>query len=103
MELVVEITVCMALGIYLFGVSHSITVIVISLLIVCVGIFTAISRKFARELGKDCQEYKAKLYQWMNQSLGGIKEVKVLNRELFFLHSYTGYLRSIKKGSKSAD
>lgn len=100
MELVVEITVCMALGIYLFGVSHSITVIVISLLIVCVGIFTAISRKFARELGKDCQEYKAKLYQWMNQSLGGIKEVKVLNRELFFLHSYTGYFKKYTKGLK---
>lgn len=100
MELVVEITVCLALGIYLFGVSHSITVIVVSLLIVCVGIFTAISRKFARELGKDCQEYKAKLYQWMNQSLGGIKEVKVLNRELFFLHSYTGYFKKYVKGLK---
>lgn len=100
MELVVEITVCMALGIYLFSVSHSITVIIVGLLIVCVGIFTAISRKFARELGKDCQEYKAKLYQWMNQSLGGIKEVKVLNRELFFIHSYTGYFKKYIKGLK---
>lgn len=100
MELVVEITVCMALGIYLFGVSHSITVIIVCLLIVCVGVFTAISRKFAKELGKDCQEYKAKLYQWMNQALGGIKEVKVLNRELFFIHSYTGYFKKYIKGLK---
>lgn len=98
MELVVEITVCVALGIYLFDVSKSITVIVVCLLIVCVGIFTAISRKFARELGKDCQEYKAKLYQWMNQSLGGIKEVKVLNRELFFIKSYTKYFKKYIKG-----
>lgn len=98
MELVVEITVCVALGIYLFDVSKSITVIVVCLLIVCVGIFTAISRKFARELGKDCQEYKGKLYQWMNQSLGGIKEVKVLNRELFFINSYTKYFKKYIKG-----
>ena len=73
MELLVEVMVCIALGIYLFDVSHSITVIVVGLLVVCVGVFTAVSRKFAKELGKDAQGYKAKLYQWMNQSLGGIK------------------------------
>ncbi|MCM1087469.1 MAG: ABC transporter ATP-binding protein/permease [Muribaculaceae bacterium] len=100
MELVVEIMVCFALGIYLFDVSKSITVIVVCLLVVCVGIFTAISRKFARELGKDCQEYKAKLYQWMNQALGGIKEVKVLNRELFFINSYSRYFKKYSKGLK---
>ena len=100
MELVIEIMVCVALGIYLFEISHSITIIVVSLLIVCVGIFTAISRKFARELGKECQGYKAKLYQWMNQSLGGIKEVKVLNRELFFIHSYSRYFKKYARGLK---
>ena len=100
MELVVEVMVCVALGIYLFDVSKSITVIVVTLLIICVGIFTAISRKFARELGKDAQGYKAKLYQWMNQSLGGIKEVKVLNRELFFIKSYSGYFKKYVKGLK---
>lgn len=100
MELVIEITVCIALGIYLFKVSKSITVIVVGLLVVCVGFFTAISRKFARELGKDCQGYKAKLYQWMNQSLGGIKEVKVLNREDFFITSYSNYFKKYAKGLK---
>lgn len=100
MELVVEIMVCIALGIYLFDVSQSITVVIVTLLIICVGIFTAVSRKFARELGKDAQGYKAKLYQWMNQSLGGIKEVKVLNREMFFINSYTAYFKKYVKGLK---
>lgn len=100
MELVVEVMVCVALGIYLFDVSQSITVIVVGLLIICVGVFTSISRKFARELGKDAQGYKAKLYQWMNQSLGGIKEVKVLNREMFFINSYSGYFKKYVKGLK---
>ncbi len=100
MELLVEVMVCIALGIYLFDVSKSITVIIVGLLIICVGAFTAISRKFARELGKDAQGYKAKLYQWMNQSLGGIKEVKVLNRELFFINSYSGYFKKYVKGLK---
>lgn len=100
MEMLVEIMVCIALGIYLFDVSKSITVIIVCLLVVCVGIFTAVSRKFAKELGKDCQEYKAKLYQWMNQSLGGIKEVKVLNRELFFVQAYEKYFKKYVSGVK---
>lgn len=100
MELVVEALVCVALGIFLFDISHSITVIVVVLLLICVSIFTAISRKFARELGKDAQGYKAKLYQWMNQALGGIKEVKVLNREMFFINSYTKYFKKYARGLK---
>lgn len=98
MELVIEITVCVALGIYLFYVSKSITVIVIVLLAVCVGLFTSISRKFSKSLGRECQVYKAKLYQWMNQSLGGIKEVKVLNREEFFVESYESYYKKYARG-----
>ncbi len=97
MELLVEVMVCIALCIYLFDVSQSITVIVLGLLIICVGAFMAISRKHARKLGKDAQGYKALLYQWMNQSLGGIKEVKVLNRELFFINSYSGYFKKYIK------
>lgn len=100
MELLVEVMVCVALGIYLFDVSKSITVIVVGLLIICVGVFTGISRNFARKLGKDAQGYKAKLYQWMNQSLGGIKEVKVLNREMFFINSYSRYFKKYVKGLK---
>lgn len=98
MEMVIEITVCIALGISLFYISQSITVIVVGLLIICVGLFTSISRKFSKNLGKDCQGYKAKLYQWMNQALGGIKEIKVLNREDFFVDSYERYYKKYAKG-----
>ncbi len=100
MELLVEITVCITLGIYLFYVSKSITVIVVLLLILCVGIFFSISKKFAKNLGKDCQQYKGKLYQWMNQSLGGIKEIKILNREQFFIDSYREYFKKYAYGLK---
>lgn len=98
MEMVIEITVCIALGISLFYISQSITVIIVGLLVICVGLFTSISRKFSKSLGKDCQGYKAKLYQWMNQALGGIKEIKVLNREDFFVDSYEKYYKKYAKG-----
>ncbi len=98
MELLIEITVCIALGISLFCISHSMTVIIVGLLIICVGIFTAVSKKFAKGFGRECQGYKAKIYQWMNQALGGIKEVKVLNREEYFTTSYQTYYKKYAKG-----
>ena len=88
MELIAEIAVCGTLGIYLFVVSKSIAVTIVALLLISLFVFTSLSRKFSKNLGKQCQQYKANLYQWVNQSLGGIKELKILNREEYFIHSY---------------
>lgn len=98
LELIAEITVCIVLGIFLFNVSHSITIVIAGLLVVCIAVFTKINRSFAKRLGKEAQVYKGKLYQWVNQSLGGVKEVKVLNRENFFVSSYKKYYRLYIKG-----
>lgn len=98
LELFAEIAVCIVLGIYLFFVSKSITVIVVGLLLVCVGTFTVISRKFSKTIGKESQEYKGKIYQWMNQALGGIKEIKILNREEYFVQEYDAYFKKYVRG-----
>ena len=91
MEMVAEVSVCIAIGIYLYIVSHSITVIVVGLLIFCLAVFSMISKKYSSAWGREGQEYKSKIYQWMNQSLGGIKEIKVLNREKSFIRHYDSY------------
>lgn len=91
MELVAEIAVCGVMGVFLYVESKSITVIVLVMLVVCVGIFTTISRKFSKSLGAQGQVYKGKIYQWVNQSLGGIKELKILNREEYFIDSYESF------------
>ena len=100
MELMIEVMVCIALGIYLFFISKSITVIVVGLLILCVGFFTFISKKYAKGYGKACQGYKGKIYQWMNQALGGIKEIKILHREKFFEDSYEAYFKKYARGQR---
>ena len=79
------------LGIYLLTVSKTITVVVVGLLVICVLGFTFGTKQLSKGLGKDCQIYKAKIYQWINQSLGGIKEIKILGREDYFLDSYNLY------------
>lgn len=98
LQLVAEVVVCIVMGVYLFTVSNSITVVIVGLLILCVVLFTKITKRFTEQLGKEAQVYKGKLYQWVNQSLGGVKEVKVLNREEFFVSSYKKYYGLYIKG-----
>lgn len=91
MEMAAEVCVCIALGIYLFIESHSITIIIAGLLVFCLAFFSFISKKYSSAWGREGQQYKSKIYQWMNQSLGGIKEIKVLNREEDFIEHYDSY------------
>ncbi|MCM1122057.1 MAG: ABC transporter ATP-binding protein/permease [Eubacterium sp.] len=91
MEMIAEASVCVAIGIYLYIESKSITVIIAGLLILCLAVFSMISRRYSSVWGRQGQQYKSKIYQWMNQSLGGIKEIKVLNREESFIEQYDAY------------
>ena len=93
MEMAAEACVCIVLGIYLFIVSKSITVVIAGLLLVCLGIFSYINKKYSRKWGEQGQEYKAKIYQWMNQSLSGIKDIKILDRSETFINNYDNYMR----------
>ena len=97
MELVAEISVCILIGLYLLTVSKTITIVVIGLLLICVFAFGIGTKRLSTGLGRDCQIYEAKIYQWINQSMGGIKEVKILNREDFFLESYNTYYAKYAK------
>lgn len=100
LQLLAEITVCVALGVYLFKVSNSITVVVAGALIFCVGCFILMSKKISHKLGMQNQVYNAKLIQWINQALGGIKEVKVLHRECFFVNEYKENYKKLIRGAR---
>ena len=98
MEAAAEVVVCIAIGCYLFVVSRSITVIVVGLLLVCLGGFMYISKKYSSAIGRQSQEYKENIYKWMNQSIGGIKEIKVLNREPYFIARYDAFFAKYVRG-----
>lgn len=92
MEMAAEACVCIVLGIYLFIISKSITVVIAGLLVVCLAIFSYVNRKYSRKWGEQGQAYKAKIYQWMNQSLSGIKDIKILDRSETFIENYDSYM-----------
>lgn len=98
MEAMAEVVVCIAIGCYLFVVSRSITVIIIGLLIICLAMFMYISKKYSSAIGRQSQMYKGNIYKWMNQAIGGIKEIKVLNREDYFIERYDAYFAKYVRG-----
>lgn len=100
LQLIAELTVCVVLGIFLFDTSHSMAVVVGGLLLICVGGYLILSKKISIRLGEQNQKYNSKLIQWINQSLGGIKEVKVLEREDFFISSYKENYKKLVKGAR---
>lgn len=88
LELLIEAITCVVIIVYLFLVSHSMTIIIAGILVGLVGFFALTTKKKTQKLGRDSQKYKAEIYQYMNQALGGVKEIKVLNREHTFLDKY---------------
>lgn len=102
LELGAELAVSGVLVIYLLVISKSITIIVLGFLAVFVGGFLMISRKYSRRLGMENQNYEGKIFQWMNQALGGIKEIKILERENYFTDEYRKYWKKYARGLRIA-
>ena len=102
LELGAELVVCLVLVVYLLIISKSITIIVLGFMLVFVGGFLLVSRKYSRRLGLENQGYQGKIFQWMNQALGGIKEIKILEREKYFTDEYRKYWEKYAKGLRIA-
>lgn len=102
LELVAELVVCLVLVAYLMIVSKTITITVLGMLAICVGGFLLLTRNYSRKLGRDNQGYQGKIYQWMNQALGGIKEIKILERESYFTDEYEKYYKKFTRGLQVA-
>lgn len=102
LELSAELAVSAVLVIYLLIISKSITIIVLGFLTIFVGGFLLVSRKYSRRLGRENQDYEGKIFQWMNQSFGGIKEIKILERESFFTDEFRKYWKKYARGLRVA-
>ncbi|SCY70222.1 ABC transporter ATP-binding protein [Butyrivibrio sp. INlla14] len=89
MELAMEIVVCIILGAYLFVTSPVISIVIVGLLAVAAFVYVKCAKKKLRQLGKKSQEYEAIVYKDINQALGGVKEIKVLERNEYFTEEFS--------------
>ena len=89
MELVMEIVVCVVLGVYLFFVSPIITGVIAVLLAIALLLYFKFAKGRLKKLGKENQQFEASVYKNINQALGGIKEIKILERDDYFLDEFS--------------
>ena len=101
-NLVVEIWTVIFLVAFLVMTDLNTTVLVISILGIAVFIYWKISKKDQIRCGLEARKATKDLNKWVLQTFGGIKEVKVLNREEFFVQNYDkAYCRSIAASKKN--
>ncbi len=87
-QLTTEGLVVCALILYLFIKDKTITVAVGLLLGLLILVFQKIYKKRLLVKGEQNRRYEAEVNKWIQQAFGGIKEVKVMNREDFFFREY---------------
>lgn len=82
-----SITAIMLL-ILLFSTDSMMTISIVLAGLTFLGIYLGIVKKKIRKYGQKFRLYNAKLTQWLQQALGGIKETKILKKEDFFCYNY---------------
>lgn len=86
--LIAEVCVCAILGVYLLIQDKSIAVGLAVILGLFVLIFAKPFKNYLTRIGNEDRFYRAGITKWLHQSLGGIKETKILAREEYFCEQF---------------
>ncbi|GFI45520.1 protein glycosylation K [Lachnospiraceae bacterium] len=87
-KLLTELMVCAALGVFLLIKDKTITISVVFLLGIMMCLSLKVYKKYLLKMGERNRYYEMSLNKWVQQAFGGIKEVKILNKEQFFYNKY---------------
>lgn len=91
--------VCLIAVSLVSDVMMSITVAL--LLVVILVIIKWVLKPIMRKAGEENQDYYSGLYKWIDQSVMGIKEIKIANKENYFINEYAkcgeGYVSAVQR------
>ena len=91
--------VCLIAVSLVSDVMMSITVAL--LLVVVLAIIKWVLKPIMRKAGEENQDYYSGLYKWIDQSVMGIKEIKIANKENYFINEYAkcgeGYVNAVQR------
>ncbi len=88
LSLATELVVSLCLGIVLLFVNWQMTVLIIFVLLILTLISTKILKPRLNTIGRRNQETQSRIAKWRLQAIYGLKDVKVLNRQDFFIRNY---------------
>lgn len=91
--------VCLVAVSLVTDVFMSLTVAV--LLVAALLIIKCVLKPIMRKAGEENQDYYSGLYKWIDQSVMGIKEIKIANKENYFINEYAkcgaGYVNAVQR------
>ena len=101
LQLVSEMIVFVCLTVFCFYKDVIMTCTVAVLLIVVLIVIKCVLKPIMRKAGEENQDFYSGLYKWIDQSVMGIKEIKVANRESYFINEYckcgAGYVSAVQR------
>ena len=93
-QLMTEVVVSVFLCVVLLVVDPVMTIMISLILLTMTFIIVKILKPRLNRLGQENQEIQARMGKWRNQSIFGIKEVKVLHKENYFVENYSVYAKN---------
>lgn len=88
LSLTTELVVSICLGIVLLFVNWQMTLLIVLVLLVLTIISTKMLKPRLNEIGRQNQQTQSRIAKWRLQAIYGLKDVKVLNRQDFFIRNY---------------
>ena len=88
LSLSTELVVSMCLGIVLLFVNWQMTLLMVVVLLIMTAINTKVLKPRLNDIGRRNQETQSRIAKWRIQAIYGLKDVKVLNRQDFFIRNY---------------
>lgn len=88
LQFLAEFSVSAVLIIFLLVQDWVSTLAVASLLLLFMGFFTMFFRKVLVKIGEESRQANVLVTKWLFQAFSGIKEIKVANKENFFITNY---------------
>jgi len=83
-----ELVVSICLGVVLLFVNWQMTLLIIVVLLILTFISTKLLKPRLNVIGRKNQETQSRIAKWRIQAIYGLKDVKVLNRQDFFIRNY---------------
>lgn len=85
----------------LLAIDAQMIIMVAVLMVVLLFLIKKVLKPIMVRAGQDNQDYYSGLYKWIEQSVMGIKEIKIANKENYFINEYAkcgaGYVNSVQK------
>ncbi len=95
----VVVFVCLVMVSFVTDVWMTVTVTVV--LVAALVVIKCVLKPVMKKAGEENQDYYSGLYKWIDQSVMGIKEIKIANRENYFINEYAkcgaGYVNAVQR------